>query len=90
MNVTEISGYLYNLRFGLVVVLLAAIAVGYLVSILPSAAMLPSALVTAVLAVSVVFGGVVTVHETQTGVARAVTEGPSEVSAFLRENYVGV
>ena len=89
MNVTETSGYLYNLRFGLVVVLIAAIAVGYLVSILPSALMLPSALVTAVLAVSVVFGGVVTVHETQTGVARAVTDGPSEVSAFLRENYAG-
>ncbi|MCV7282450.1 glycosyltransferase family 39 protein [Mycolicibacterium flavescens] len=89
MNVTETSGYLYNLRFGLVVALLAAVAIGYLVSTLPSPARLPSAVATAVLAVAVATGGVITVAETQTGVARAVTDGRSEVSAFLREHYDG-
>ncbi|MGV0852186.1 glycosyltransferase family 39 protein [Mycolicibacterium phlei] len=89
MNVEETSGYLYNLRFGLVVALLAAIAIGYLISLLPTAARLPSAVAAAVLAVGVTVGGVITVTETQTGVARAVTDSRSDVSAFLRGHYDG-
>jgi hypothetical protein len=87
MNVMETSGVLYNLRFGLVAVMLAAVVIGYVVSLLPTVWQPLSTAVAAVLAFGVVFGGLVTVQETKIGVARADTDGPRAVSVFLREHY---
>lgn len=93
MNVMETSGNLYNLRFGLVMGILAAVAIGYLVSLAARVLQIPAAIAVGVLTVSILFGSglsqIVTIQETQSGLQRTINIAPNGVSDFLRQNYDG-
>jgi len=89
LHVTQISNDLYNVRFGLLMVLPAAILVGYLVSLLPARGWIAGvAVATACTLSPLVPGGptrIVTAQEGNTG----FTETAQSTSAYLAEHYDG-
>jgi putative flippase GtrA/4-amino-4-deoxy-L-arabinose transferase-like glycosyltransferase len=99
LHVEEISGDLYNVRFGLVMILPAAVFVGYLTSavgpilakrwlrVVPATALGCVTLATA--AVTVPAGDIVTLQEPVGATSTAWTARARTASTFLRENYRG-
>lgn len=94
LHVTQISGDLYNVRFGLLMALIAAIAIGYLASVVRSALWSSAVLLTALGATFMVIPAgnlqdVATVREPVAYIEKGSNTFLTPVSNFLRDNYHG-
>ncbi|MDQ0922357.1 putative membrane protein YphA (DoxX/SURF4 family) [Pseudarthrobacter sp. W1I19] len=95
--VEQIGGSLYNVRFGLLMILPAAISSGYVVSLIQRNSSLRKAAAAALVCLTVAQAvvGVVspnstaTLRETTSQANIEKTRTPNEVSSYLKDNYVG-
>lgn len=95
LHVAQINGDMYNVRFGLLMILPAAIAIGYLVSLFPGKRRIEKAVAGALVAVSVafLFSGVVTnesiasLREPTYELQKSSTVTTDEVSDYLASHY---
>ncbi len=96
LHVEQISGDLYNVRFGLLMVLPAAVLIGYLSSLLTSRIYTQMASVV-IIGFVVMFGlwtatdtsNVVTLKEPVVALDTSYSTDSSEASAYLKEHYEG-
>jgi hypothetical protein len=90
LHVTQITGDLYNLRFGLLMAVPAAILVAYLISVLPSRTWLVGTVVAVVCALlPLVPGGPTGIVTAKEGSEFGFSQISLDTSAYLRENYDG-
>lgn len=97
LHVAQINGDMYNVRFGLLMILPAALAIGYLVSILPERKhMMPAAVSSvAIILVAFAFGGlatnesIATLKEPANELQKSSTVTTEEVSNYLAANHRG-
>jgi energy-converting hydrogenase Eha subunit C len=90
LHVTQVSGDLYNLRFGLFMALPAAILVAYLISLLPTRAWVGGLGVAVAFTLLPLFpGGPTRIVTAQEGSEFGFSKTALEASEFLRENYNG-
>jgi hypothetical protein len=90
LHVRQITGDLYNLRFGLLMAVPAAILVAYLISLLPLKTWLVGLVVSVACALlPLVPGGPTRIVTAQEGSEFGFSSVAVETSDFLRENYDG-
>ncbi len=90
LHVRQITGDLYNLRFGLLMAVPAAILVAYLISLLPLKTWLVGLVVSVASALlPLVPGGPTRIVTAQEGSEFGFSSVAVETSDFLRENYDG-
>ncbi|MER7010496.1 glycosyltransferase family 39 protein [Saccharopolyspora sp. NPDC000359] len=88
LHVPQISGGLYNVRFGIVVVVPAALLVGYLAAqVRPKALTRVVPVLAAAASVLVAVGGIATAQEPRAFRASAVERSSAAGAAWLREHY---
>lgn len=97
LHVAQITGDLYNVRFGLLMVLPAAITIGYIISALDKTSPMKNIITGAIVACVALFGivsfltpnGIAVLREPTAESQKSYTSTTNAVSAFLAENHDG-